>query len=110
MVGMLPTVGRNVSALTGFQECSGLRRLTIKTAIDQPANLEQAGPDRGRHNGRSVRKEQSFVSEDDGLVQRTAQYIGSDRAIAANQPLLPGFRRFGTDEPSLRYAQWFRGC
>ena len=79
--------------------------LLVESLVDEPPDLEQAGRLIERHHRGAHRQKQTLVREDDPLVQRAAQGVGADRAVAANEAFLPGLRGLGTDESALRNRQ-----
>ena len=89
-----------------FGEVDGqLAGLVVEAAVDQPADLEQARPGRGRLERGPFRQEQALVAENDDLLEGPAQDARADSPVPAEEPLLPGRRRLGADEASLRNGQ-----
>ena len=78
-----------------------LARLLVEPALDQPADLEQPRPRVRRHHRRPLRQEHPLVAEDHGLVERLAQHDRADRAVAAQQPVLPARPGTRADEAAL---------
>ena len=84
--------------------------LLVEPLVDEPPDLEQASRLIERHHRGAHRQKQTLVGEDDPLVERAAQGVGADRAVAANETFLPRLRRLGADESTLWNRQGFRSC
>ena len=76
-----------------------LTRRAVVPLVDEPADLgEMSGLVLG-YRGAARWHKQPLVGEDDALIERPAERICAERAVAANQAFFPGPGRLGTDEP-----------
>jgi len=61
-----------------------LRRLLVLALVDQGTNVRQPRRGIGRHDRFAHRQKHPFVGEDNRFMQRSAQYVSANRAVAAD--------------------------